>query len=156
MNPRAPIFDEPILCPKCDYDLRGQSEAKCPECGSAFKSLEAMVHASMNANRVLRRVMAWRQRLAYFMFPALISFTLGIWMDRSGLDMQRGAGQLLFLPLPIAGACMLALLVQVLRWQNHSLVSLRQREELGSSIAWLAFCSTPFAYLVWVFVSKLL
>lgn len=28
--------DQPVVCPKCQYDLRGQREARCPECGEAF------------------------------------------------------------------------------------------------------------------------
>lgn len=27
-------------CPKCDYDLRGLTKQRCPECGRAFSSLE--------------------------------------------------------------------------------------------------------------------
>ena len=28
---------EPVLCPMCDYDLRGQAEPRCPECGYRFE-----------------------------------------------------------------------------------------------------------------------
>ena len=29
--------DEDLLCPLCDYDLRGLTEPRCPECGYAFE-----------------------------------------------------------------------------------------------------------------------
>jgi hypothetical protein len=29
-------IDRPVLCPLCDYDLRGLSQPRCPECGYAF------------------------------------------------------------------------------------------------------------------------
>ena len=28
--------DENLVCPLCDYDLRGLTEARCPECGYTF------------------------------------------------------------------------------------------------------------------------
>src|SRR5688500_14877048 len=30
-------FERQILCPLCDYDLRGLSELRCPECGYRFE-----------------------------------------------------------------------------------------------------------------------
>ena len=41
MHPDQPIADspgsaEPVQCPLCDYDLRGQIEPRCPECGYRF------------------------------------------------------------------------------------------------------------------------
>ena len=32
-------------CPKCDYDLRGLTEPRCPECGEAFSSQEVAAYA---------------------------------------------------------------------------------------------------------------
>jgi hypothetical protein len=32
----APVSGEPVHCPLCDYDLRGQTEPRCPECGYQF------------------------------------------------------------------------------------------------------------------------
>ncbi|HPF38360.1 MAG TPA: hypothetical protein P5081_04745 [Phycisphaerae bacterium] len=154
MTPETRELDGEVLCPRCDYDLRGQSEAKCPECGATFGSIEAMVRASMNVNRLLRRVMFWRQRLAYFMFPSLVMFTIGIWLERAGCNMSRGLGLLLYTPLPIAGGCTLALLIQVIRWHENALTPRRQREALGASVAWLIFCSSPVVFLLYGIVAK--
>ena len=32
----APAIDSSLHCPMCDYDLRGQIEPRCPECGYRF------------------------------------------------------------------------------------------------------------------------
>ena len=32
----APLAAEPLTCPLCEYDLRGQVDERCPECGFAF------------------------------------------------------------------------------------------------------------------------
>ena len=32
-------------CPKCDYDLRGLTEPRCPECGEAFSLQEVAAYA---------------------------------------------------------------------------------------------------------------
>ena len=34
--PGRPIFDTDVFCPHCEYNLRGQTEARCPECGREF------------------------------------------------------------------------------------------------------------------------
>ena len=34
-----------VPCPKCDYDLRGQTEPRCPECGLDFGSFETLADA---------------------------------------------------------------------------------------------------------------
>jgi hypothetical protein len=34
--PNAPAVDQPLPCPLCDYDLRGLTEPRCPECGFRF------------------------------------------------------------------------------------------------------------------------
>jgi len=46
-NPQKQIKDEHIKCPKCDYDLYGLQELRCPECGfhftiSALKTMMAV------------------------------------------------------------------------------------------------------------------
>jgi hypothetical protein len=35
--PEAPVSADDLLCPLCDYDLRGQIEPRCPECGYTFE-----------------------------------------------------------------------------------------------------------------------
>src|SRR5438477_10336608 len=35
-----PALDDKLLCPLCDYDLRGLIEPRCPECGYRFEWAE--------------------------------------------------------------------------------------------------------------------
>jgi hypothetical protein len=35
-SPPAPVDGQAVLCPLCNYDLRGLIEARCPECGYQF------------------------------------------------------------------------------------------------------------------------
>ena len=35
--PPGPDPEAPVPCPMCDYDLRGQPEPRCPECGYRFE-----------------------------------------------------------------------------------------------------------------------
>ncbi len=35
----------PHICPNCDYDLRGLTSRRCPECGEEFTLLEARMRA---------------------------------------------------------------------------------------------------------------
>lgn len=41
-----PIFNFDIACPQCEYNLRGLTERRCPECGNAFEP-----HAVLMAHR---------------------------------------------------------------------------------------------------------
>ncbi|MEK6675092.1 MAG: hypothetical protein AABZ47_05480 [Planctomycetota bacterium] len=38
----APVGDAPLPCPLCGYDLRGQSEPRCSECGYRFEWAELL------------------------------------------------------------------------------------------------------------------
>jgi hypothetical protein len=37
LRPVEPSTADPVLCPLCDYDLRGLTEPRCPECGYRFE-----------------------------------------------------------------------------------------------------------------------
>ena len=43
INPTSETFSkEELHCPLCDYDLRGLTEPRCPECGYQFEWVELM------------------------------------------------------------------------------------------------------------------
>lgn len=58
--------DREILCPLCDYNLRGLSESRCPECGHQFDWNELLtegshVHPFLFEHRADRPVRSWIQ-----------------------------------------------------------------------------------------------
>ena len=37
------LTDEELACPSCGYDLRGQRQTRCPECGRAYTIQELIL-----------------------------------------------------------------------------------------------------------------
>ncbi|MCA9257451.1 MAG: hypothetical protein KDA33_17510 [Phycisphaerales bacterium] len=140
-----PVAEVPSLpCPTCDYDLRGQATARCPECGSQFESLEAMARAALSVDRLYLVVMKWRQRLAIFTLCVICAIILTIFLESYfRLRFFRTMGWV-FLLWPLSGLLAFILLAQVIRWRFHKLIPRRQRVMLNSSIPWLLFLSAPF------------
>ncbi|HPF38359.1 MAG TPA: hypothetical protein P5081_04750 [Phycisphaerae bacterium] len=141
-----PVAEVPSLpCPTCDYDLRGQATARCPECESQFESLEAMARAALSVNRLYLVVMKWRQRLAIFTLCAICAVILMIFLESylSAAYVFRRLWWVLLL-WPLSGLLAFILLAQVIRWRFHRLIPRRQRVMLNSSIPWLLFLSAPF------------
>ena len=62
-------------CPECDYDLRGLTEPRCPECGKAFSSRKVAEYADRRwpPQRFFRAIIVatipWF--IAYFFFDAI-------------------------------------------------------------------------------------
>lgn len=55
MSPREQWrFPLPPTCPKCDYDLRGLPEDRCPECGYEFQWEEVRKRARRIWNLIIR------------------------------------------------------------------------------------------------------
>ncbi len=85
--------DEP-RCRRCDYDLRGQIEPRCPECGTPFS--EATVRRGRYQRRPRRIVTGWLFILlaTTLMLPPVqqyLSTTLGLpaWQRRIALEWSR-------------------------------------------------------------------
>ena len=141
-----------IPCPTCEYDLRGLTNSRCPECGSEFESFEAMVQASLHARRLFVRVIKWRQRLAIFTLAALLAI-----IGTSAWTMKIGRVTPIaiigvWLLWPLAGLFAIVLLIQVIRWRFHPLIPRRQRVELNGSIPWLLFLTLPLMISIWVLI----
>ena len=61
-----------IPCPACGYDLRGQSDPHCPECGVSFPDFDLMRAASAQAARVATRIRQLRARAAVLLGLAFL------------------------------------------------------------------------------------
>jgi hypothetical protein len=72
-TPPAPA-DSAIPCPKCEYDLRGQNEPRCPECGFVSESFEELREASQRAASVLTKT---HKALEHADRPITIGFVVG-------------------------------------------------------------------------------
>lgn len=67
----------PVICPKCDYQLRGLPDGKCPECGKPFERARLLVEqyirpwvGSSWRSTFRRRTMSGR--IAYWSFVVLV------------------------------------------------------------------------------------
>jgi len=72
-TPKAPA-PSAIPCPKCEYDLRGQTEPRCPECGFAAESFDVLLVASAHAASVLTKT---HKALEHAGRPVTIGFVVG-------------------------------------------------------------------------------
>lgn len=147
MEATAAIPDQAIPCPRCDYDLRGQTDPCCPECGEAFESLAELIEASQRAHNVFVTAMRWRQWIAA---GILASFGLTIAIMSVGIVGYMNVRLrvvVLVLPVIIASSSAVVLLVQVVRWRFSRRVPRAMRKRLNGSIPLLAFESIPCVFL---------
>jgi hypothetical protein len=76
-DPKVPCA-LPALCPNCDYDLRGLSSDRCPECGLVIDRIEAFAIPWEFRGQIGRvRAFLRTARLATFQPKRLASATLG-------------------------------------------------------------------------------
>jgi hypothetical protein len=74
MTVANPLADAGLRCPRCDYNLTGLPEARCPECGEAF-DWEAVRRAADNPPRIyFERVRGWRKVPGFFVTWATVLF----------------------------------------------------------------------------------
>lgn len=144
----TPSFDESAVpCPQCSYDLRATTTLRCPECGAAFTSLDDLIAASREAQRIYNRVLKYRIRIAcaialcmVFCFM-LIAFVSASPIATPLLRLVFVAGMLL---LPLTCGAAFVLMLQVLRWRFDRRIGVRQRRELTGSFPILFIESLPF------------
>ena len=80
------LFDRAVVhertgfrCQKCGYDLQGQVEARCPECGSDFESTELAAYKDAGPIRPPAvRWSRWRIAGVVFMIALTILLVLGL------------------------------------------------------------------------------
>lgn len=145
-----------VPCPRCEYDLRMQQTAACPECGMQFPSMSAMLIASQSAHRVFKRVMKWRQRLAIFTLCVLLSFFALIALNANSRRIQPYYFYAVMWLWVLSGVFAFVLMIQVIRWRFSSQIPKWQRVELNQSIPWLLFLSAPLFVFVAVMIVMLL
>lgn len=143
-------FDESDLslpCPSCDYDLRAQTDPRCPECGRSFASIAELRVLAIDARRIFNRVMRWRNKFA---FAYALSFALGfLIMTVIGLAVRQpsvvGTFGLLIVVAPFVVMPVLAFgfLIQVLRLRFAAHIGRAQRRELNGTIPLLMVYMLP-------------
>lgn len=124
--------------------MRGQSIPHCPECGTEFESIDALVQASYRTNRLKQRVQRWHRPLdVVVILSGVTAYLLKDSTDPARLLMQ--------LSLVVLGACGLiaiGLLFQVIRWMRDPLIPREHREDLVSAASWLAILTLPLLLVI--------
>ena len=161
-NGQSPDSDA-VPCPDCGYDLRAQTETRCPECGVTFESFEEMKLRSGEALRPYLHILRWRKRVAYLFAGGFLSvfamlfFALVVQGVR-GRRMDDTPPLFLFAPFIglflAAGALALYLLITIAVCLYRSRVPRAHKRELLASIPLLLFYQLPalLALLVAAFI----
>lgn len=78
----------PVVCPKCDYALRGLPDGRCPECGTEFDRGRLLVQQYVTAlQKTFRRQAAWWEKHGLAMiagFQAILGAPSGFFIHNSG------------------------------------------------------------------------
>ncbi len=118
MGNAGPTVPAGYHCPKCDYDLRGLTESRCPECGNAFSTREIAAYKDQRwpPQRFFRALILatipWF--IAYFIVDG-ISDTL----DRVRTSWLTLPFLAIPLQLLVGGAASLALEARSERWMKR-------------------------------------
>ena len=136
-----------LPCPACDYDLRGQTDPRCPECGRTFASIDELRALALDVKRVFNRVLVWRLKFA---FAYLLAFG---WLGAGSLIVGNTASSpspigiigllVVILPFIVMPAMALVFLIQVLRLRFDSNIGRAQRRELNGTIPLLLVYMSP-------------
>jgi hypothetical protein len=147
LSSSEPVAEEEaaLSCPACDYDLRGQIEPRCPECGLRFSSLDELEEAARSAKRLYNRVLRSRLRVAILLGGAFAaSFVAGMIADLFPNEVAVIVFVLVSLSLPTTSFAGFVLLVQVVGKRLDPRIPHRLRRELTGSIPVLIVFSAPF------------
>ena len=132
--------DSPLPCPKCNYDLRGQTTPRCSECGMEFASLEDLAEVSRRSLRVYTLVVRWRIRVTAGVIVGMMLTPLARWAASDNPTWGQVLTALLIV-LPAVGA--LVLLNRVERWHRDPRVRGRGRQVADSTVPLLLLLASP-------------
>lgn len=119
-NPPTPQADDltGLRCPKCDYDLTGLTQAKCPECGATFIPVELRISTLKRREdqAFIDRSVRWTFTAAAILLAIQISIQGIIALKPADYEIPQSFEftiGFLLLPLVIAGQPLLLLFAVV-------------------------------------------
>lgn len=141
-------FDaEAIPCPGCEYDLRGQIEPRCPECGQRFESLAEMQSAIERAMAVLEQAREWRAFGLAIILAAAV-FGIGLSGFAIGLDLPNASVACCLAPLFFACGFAFVLFAKLLRWRLGRKIPKSLRQRLTGPLIVFGMQSFPFVAII--------
>lgn len=149
-----------LPCPTCDYDLQGQVEPQCPECGRRFSSIAELRALALDAMRLFNRVLEWRLRFAWAYAAAIGWMGAAAAITGGLMPAPSTAATIMFLVafLPLTAMPLLAGLffVQVLRIRMDSRIGRLQRRQLNGTFPLLIVYMLPGLVFIPLVLSMLL
>jgi len=95
--------DSGLRCPRCEYNLTGLTEARCPECGALFSWEAVRAAAERRPTIAFERARGWRKIPAFFLTWATVLFAPWVFarqiVQRAGVGHALIFGATCFLPV---------------------------------------------------------
>lgn len=149
MSDASTEYPDALPCPRCLYDLRGQTQPRCPECGTDFGTRAEMLRAVAYGQNLGGWVAAERQKAAWWVVGSMsvmsVTFTT---LDWAGIgDRSRLAGDVLFAALLMlllaSGVPAFRLIVRIIRLRFDRRYAIEVRRGVTASIPFLLFIMIP-------------
>lgn len=113
----APRADAGLRCPRCEYNLTGLPEPRCPECGTLFDWAAVRAAAAQRPQIRFERARGWRKLPALPVTAAMVLLTPWIFARQAVRRMSVGHG------LVFAAVCFASTLAALLYEEGIDLVA---------------------------------
>jgi len=111
-------------CPKCDYDLRGLTESRCPECGSAFSTPQIAAYKDQR----------WPPE-RFFRWLLLATILWGIaYVFVDVIHETRNRVKSFWVTIPLLVAIPLQVFIAIVARQNLEASSTRSKKRSGAAL----------------------